>query len=623
MYLAHYGLKLKPFNISPDPRFLWLGERHAEGLATLRYGIQENKGFLLLTGEVGTGKTVLINRLFKLIDVKVIVATIPDPSLTLIDFYNILADEFKMGREFKRKGEFLIYFKKFLIEAYGDQKTVLLIIDEAQRLEHELLDEIRVLSNIDFRGSKLINIFLVGQNELREMLLEERNRPFRQRISVNYHIEPLNEQETASFIVHRLKVAGATRRFFTADAMREVHAFSQGFPRLINVMCDHALMSGYSTGLAMIGRGTIKESAKELQISVDAAAPPLNEKPPVAYRPRAQQSETIKSIQEPKIPAKVSFPKIAGYIALFIIFIGLAIFFILPSQFEQFLNLARRDNEIATTESLAEKGKEQPTGIADSEGDTKDMPVKTTPSEKIQVASNIEEFDVDQKQPASDLKEIKTDTISQNEASKDQLPENDFFKEKKTEVDVAETTRVQEVDQSASPEREQVPLLSQNEASKDQLPENDFFEEKKSEIDVAETTRVQEVNQSTKPEEEQVPLILSEKKVLIYFRQDSTEIAIQDLETLAKITEYLARNTDSEIIVEGYTDLYGNYFYNQKLSQLRANMVKSYFVGQGIANSRINAIGLGPENPIADNATREGRRKNRRVEIRLKPGGSE
>ena len=159
MYLEHYGLKLKPFSISPDPQFLWLGERHREALATLRYGIIDNKGFLLLTGDVGTGKTVLINRLIKLIDVKVTVATIPDPGLGLIDFYNILADEFKMNRTFNQKGEFLINFKTFLTEAYGAQKTVLLIIDEAQRLAHELLDEIRVLSNIDFNGRQLINIF--------------------------------------------------------------------------------------------------------------------------------------------------------------------------------------------------------------------------------------------------------------------------------------------------------------------------------------------------------------------------------------------------------------------------------------------------------------------------------
>ena len=572
MYLAHYGLKLKPFNISPDPRFLWLGERHAEGLATLRYGIQENKGFLLLTGEVGTGKTVLVNRLVKLIDVKVIVATIPDPNLTLIDFYNILADEFKMGREFNQKGNFLIHFKRFLNEAYGDEKTVLLIIDEAQRLEHKLLEEIRVLANIDFNGIKPINIFLVGQSELREMLLEERNRPFRQRISVNYHIEPLNKMETASFIQHRLNVAGAARRFFTADAMREVYVFSQGFPRLINVICDHALMSGYSAGLTMIDKGIIKECAKELQISVDAAAPPLKDKAPVADDPPAQQSKTIKLIEEPEIPTKVSFLKVAGFIAIFIILIGFAISYIRSSQFEQSSNLARRDNETATTESLAEKGKEQPSGIAGSQGDTKDNQVDITHSEKIKPVNNIQKFDLDQKQPDNDLKEIKTDTISQNEALTDQLLEKDFS------------------------------------------------EERKSEIDAVESPVVQKVNQSPKPELKQVPVILSDKKFLIYFRQDSTEIAAQDFETLAKITEYLSRDADSEITVAGYTDSYGNYFYNQKLSQLRANNVKSYFVGQGIAASRINAIGFGSRNPIGDNATREGRNKNRRVEIRLKQG---
>ena len=226
MYLEHYGLKLKPFNISPDPHFLWLGERHREALATLEYGIQEDKGFLLLTGDVGTGKTVLINRLIKHLDIKVIVATIPDPGLSLIDFYNILADGFKMGRTFTQKGDFLIHFKKFLIKAHGEQKNVLLIIDEAQRLDHDLLDEVRVLSNIDLEGRKLINIFLVGQTELKKMLLEERNRPFRQRISVNYNIEPLNEKDTVSFIEHRLKIAGAARRYFTADAMHEIHVFS-------------------------------------------------------------------------------------------------------------------------------------------------------------------------------------------------------------------------------------------------------------------------------------------------------------------------------------------------------------------------------------------------------------
>ena len=590
MYLEHYGLKLKPFNISPDPQFLWLGERHREALATLRYGIQENKGFLLLTGDVGTGKTVLINRLIKLIDVKVIVATIPDPGLGLVDFYNILADEFKMGREFNQKGEFLIHFKKFLIKAYGAQKSVLLIIDEAQRLEHGLLDEVRVLSNIDFNGSKLINIFLVGQSELRKMLLEERNRPFRQRISVNYNIEPLNEKDTAAFIQHRLKVAGAARRYFTADAMREVHAFSNGFPRLINVMCDHALMSGYSAGLAMIDGGTIRECAKELQITVEPAAPLLKEKVPVEYRPLPQQPKIDEYIEEPEIPPKTSFVRIAGYIVIFIIFVGVILSLLSPSQLEQSPNLVRHDNETAMEESSTDKDEEQPTEFVDSEGSTKDTPVEISPSEKIIVAKNTEKVVVVQKQLDKDLKEIKTDTISQDEASKNQLSEKELTGDKQSNIEDTETPVVKE--------------LTDGKLSRV--------------VDDAETPVVQEANQSSKSEKEQLALMLPDKKFLIYFRRDSTEIAGQDFATLAKITEYLSRNSDSEIIVEGYTDLYGNYFYNQKLSQLRANMVKSYFVGQGITNSRINAIGLGPENPIANNETREGRKKNRRVEIRLK-----
>ncbi len=215
MYLNHYDLTNKPFSISPDPNFLWPGEKHAEALAGLQYGILENKGFVLLTGEIGTGKTLLINSLVRSINEEVIVATISDPRLELIDFYNILANKFKMNMRFERKGDFLIHFEEFLIKANSHHKKVLLIIDEAQRLKSELLDEIRVLSNIEFETRKLINIFFVGQRELKEMLLEERNRPLKQRITYNYHLLPLIEQETTAFIEHRLKVAGATKKIFS------------------------------------------------------------------------------------------------------------------------------------------------------------------------------------------------------------------------------------------------------------------------------------------------------------------------------------------------------------------------------------------------------------------------
>lgn len=266
MYLNFYQLSSKPFQITTDPKFLWLGDKHSEALATLKYGILEDKGFLLLTGEVGTGKTALIKLLVRTIDVSAVVATIPDPGLEAIDFFNFLAEEFKMDRRFASKGDFLIVFKQFLLKAYSTQQKVLLIIDEAQRLTPEMLEQVRLLSNIELDNRKLINIFFVGQTEFNRTLLDERSKAVRQRITVNYHIEPLTEMETQQYIQHRLKVAGSRREVFTLDAMRRVYVFSQGVPRLINIICDHALLTGYASGVKPLDVNLIRECEKELRL---------------------------------------------------------------------------------------------------------------------------------------------------------------------------------------------------------------------------------------------------------------------------------------------------------------------------------------------------------------------
>jgi general secretion pathway protein A len=194
------------------------------------------------------------------------VATIPDPGLDATDFFNILAEEFKMDRRFSSKGDFLIYFKKFLLTANTSDKKVLLIIDEAQRLHHDLLEQIRLLSNIELENRKLINIFFVGQTEFNRTLLEERNKAVRQRITVHYHIEPLAEPETQQYIRHRLKVAGCKSEIFTLDAMRRIHVFSAGYPRLINIICDHALLTGYAGGTKAIDVNLIRDCEKELRL---------------------------------------------------------------------------------------------------------------------------------------------------------------------------------------------------------------------------------------------------------------------------------------------------------------------------------------------------------------------
>ncbi|WP_456385062.1 ExeA family protein [Desulfolithobacter sp.] len=267
MYLKHFQLRKKPFEITTDSRFLWLGEKHREAFATLRYGILENKGFLLLTGDVGTGKTTLINALVNSLDDEVIVARISDPDLSLADFFKTIGSAFQLPHHPANKGEFLELFRNFLEQAYEERKQVLLIIDEAQRFRHELLEEIRLLSNIEKEHSKLLNIFFVGQNEFHDTILKPENRAIRQRITVNYSLNRLSEEETSSYISHRLKIAGAERDIFTAGAVQEVHLFSGGAPRLINIICDRALLTGFVDEKERIDRDIIRECATELKIT--------------------------------------------------------------------------------------------------------------------------------------------------------------------------------------------------------------------------------------------------------------------------------------------------------------------------------------------------------------------
>ena len=305
MYLDYYNLKEKPFELSPGPRFLWLGEKHSEALALLKYGILENKGFLLLTGDVGVGKTALIHRLIQDIDSSTIIANIPDPGLDAFDFFNILASELHMAKKFKSKGEFIVELKKFLRRTQSEQKNVLLIIDESQRLNEEVLEQIRLLSNIEKSDRKLITIFFVGQPEFSKMLMDTRNRAVRQRIIISYRIESLTEPETEQYIHHRLKVAGATRNIFEPDAIHEIYRFSRGCPRLINIICDHALFSGYSSGLQSISSDVIEVCEQGLRIPAG-----------LKLKNTDVEQMSLESTQLPDLVTQPSRPKLGEPLAL-------------------------------------------------------------------------------------------------------------------------------------------------------------------------------------------------------------------------------------------------------------------------------------------------------------------
>lgn len=268
MYRQFYNLRLNPFRFEPDPEFLWLGKNHRQGLARLRYGILENKGFILLTGDVGTGKTIFLQQLRKTLPTNIKVAAIRNPGIEALDIYRILSADFEIADRVEGKADFLIQFKRFLIDVDAAQQKLLIIVEEAHRFSCELLDDIRVLSNFDCDNRGLINIFLVGQGEFNRRLMDRRNLAVRQRIAVSYHVSPLDEQETRRFIRHRLRVAGTEKDLFTPEALREIYRLTGGTPRLINAVCDRSLATGCVKELKKIGAETIRECAAELDVSL-------------------------------------------------------------------------------------------------------------------------------------------------------------------------------------------------------------------------------------------------------------------------------------------------------------------------------------------------------------------
>ena len=269
MYTDFYNLKEKPFNLTPSSRFLYLSEGHREALALLTYGVVERKGFILLTGEVGTGKTTMVHALLSNLDENVQCVHLSNPLLSSREFIDYLAySVFEKKVHFKSKTEFLLEFEDHLQRCLQHNKNFVLIIDEAQKLSFELLEEVRLLSNMETADEKLINIFLVGQPELNEHLSEKRCRPLLQRISIRHHISPLNLEETRNYIMTRMRVAGTGDggKIFPKAAIKMLHRCSMGYPRMINILADNALLLGYSKDERKISAARVKECFDDMKL---------------------------------------------------------------------------------------------------------------------------------------------------------------------------------------------------------------------------------------------------------------------------------------------------------------------------------------------------------------------
>ena len=268
MYEALYGLKQSPFNVTPDPQFLYLGEKHREALAHLVYGVKREKGFIVITGEVGTGKTTLIRCLLERFDGSngTKAAFLFNPKLSATDFLRFILQDLGLTVQGKTKADSLHTLNEYLLQAYERGEKVILIVDEAQGLHPQVLEEIRLLSNLETSKSKLLQIILVGQPELDRTLSGREFRQIRQRINLRYHLLPLSEEETKEYIEKRLQIAGAHDPIFTDRAMQEVYRHSRGIPRLINILCDNALLNGYASEQMVIDQKPVRDAARDLKL---------------------------------------------------------------------------------------------------------------------------------------------------------------------------------------------------------------------------------------------------------------------------------------------------------------------------------------------------------------------
>jgi general secretion pathway protein A len=266
MYTKFFGLTEKPFAITPDPRYLFMSEQHSEALAHLVYGISESGGFIQLTGEVGTGKTTLVRTVLGRLPAEVDVALILNPQLTALEFLIAICEELSTPPpEDKNSAKSLVdTLNRHLLAAHARGRRTILLVDEAQNLSPDVLEQLRLLTNLETAKQKLLQIILIAQPELRDVLAREDLRQLAQRVTGRYHLEPLSREESGQYIDHRLKVAGALGEVFDDAAKQEVFNLSGGVPRIINVICDRAMLGAYSRETRNIGKKLVERAAAEV-----------------------------------------------------------------------------------------------------------------------------------------------------------------------------------------------------------------------------------------------------------------------------------------------------------------------------------------------------------------------
>jgi len=309
MYKSYFGLRLSPFGPSPDPRFLYMMPQVREALACLQYGIATRKGFVVMTGEVGTGKTTVLKAVLSTFAKdRVSSAFVFNPRLEVLDFLEFVLTDFGIPPKTRTKSGMLIQLNRWLIERFSERGLCVIAVDEAQNLSWELLEEIRLLTNLESSSEKLLQIVLCGQPELAEKLHHPSVRQLRQRISVWCRTQALTWDQTQAYILERLRIAGSTEPVFSHEAIQLVHRYSNGIPRLINLICEHAMISAYVEQIKPIPARIVESVSLELDLDhqtlLDSPGTltglPVHPMPsaiPSAFNPGADPTGSLKDIE--------------------------------------------------------------------------------------------------------------------------------------------------------------------------------------------------------------------------------------------------------------------------------------------------------------------------------------
>ncbi len=613
MYTSFYNVASKPFENNPDPSFLWLGEKHKESLAALHYGILNTSGFLLLTGDAGTGKTTLINALTQSLDKDVEWAVIADPRQERIDFYNTIARGFGIEKQFTSKVQFLIQFSHFLHKADDEGKKVVLVVDDCHKLSQEMFEELRLLSNIEKAETKLINMYFVGQREFNDMLLEPKNRAVRQRLTLKSELSPLNVNETEDYIRHRLKVAGRVERLFAAKAIQLIQVCSEGVPKQINTICEHALVAGCVQGRQAIDRKSIEECIQKLNLpvkseQVNSESLSGGQDDPDSFKKKslpdtAQASSAVSGLNIEKDEKRGSWLKYGlGLLGVMV-----------ASTFFWFSSQQSMEDDPVNTVVVS-----QVSEVHDA------SPASASPAVTMLEENQSE---INEKQTAELKTAILTEAYRGTEKSvteegltadgareevvltSSQTPESALDVDRQRELALIKREIMEtELEQVAHSGEKEIPKVG---TSSPEKITGDLVVLKKGPEKIIKTAVENEL--ATGPVE--LVVRLTPRKMILGLQPNSLKLTNTANGEFRAFAKKLKKYPRAMVLVKGFVSSQSNSPQNIELSRQRAMSVQKLLIAKGIDAEQIEVIGLGNQEPIGDNTTRDGRRKNRRVEI--------